>query len=530
MIWSRTLITIVLFSALLLPVVGLGQDSFRDVRPVITRYFDLISSGNYDIASDMWMPKAIERSSRFGITYTDIVLKADCNSPIIRNLDELGSKLGAPVRGYEALDDEVWYQLEYSSVLGSALLSHYYYMERRGDWFWLGYAQDFYSAEWPIVESKYFRIRTDAGVEKYLGAATLAEADQFVETMASQLGISDDMLTRVADEKIEYFYCSSDSVVEQLTGFLVKGTLDLASNDIITADFPHFHELTHLLVNIRLGEMPLYTLPLMREGMAVNLAGRWGKHPAALMDLALFLYREELVIFDSILTMDGFGHETGADIAYPVAGLFSGFLIDRLGMEQFLQVYLRTSGEFDYVNDLSVKQIQEIFVGAIGVNDWTELKTDFDKYLDDWSENEMVAMPGAGDNGKKLIDEDRVVVRDVGDWIAFEFSGESAERPPEGNFIFGKKNDQTGHVSALFESQYGVTQPFEGYRFGVRFDKNEIGLYDYTTNLLVAKYIWGITPSDDYYDDDKNKIGVRFRKSMFRDLFPAQGDWHFLPL
>ena len=42
--------------ATLLPAVGLGQDTFRDVRPVITRYFDLISSGNYDIASDTLTP------------------------------------------------------------------------------------------------------------------------------------------------------------------------------------------------------------------------------------------------------------------------------------------------------------------------------------------------------------------------------------------------------------------------------------------------------------------------------------------
>lgn len=530
MVWSKNFLAGFMLGAMLLPVAGLGQDSYRDVLPAINRYFDLISSGNYDIAGDMWTPEALERSSRFGISYTDIVIKADCNSPIIRNLDELGSKLGAPVRGYETLDDEVWYRLEYADILGTALLRHHYYLQRRGDWFWLGYAQDFYASEWPVVESKYFRIRTDAGVEKYLSAVTLTEADQFVESMASRLGISQSMLTRIGDEKIEYFYCSSDSVVKLLSGFLVKGTLDLASNDIITANFPHFHELTHLLINIRLGEMSLYTLPLVREGMAVNLAGRWGKHPAVLMDLAVFLYDEELVIFDSILTMDGFGNETGVEIAYPVAGVFCGFVIDRIGMEQFLELYLKLSGKFSYVDGLSVQQVQDIFVKTIGVKDWTELKAEFEKYLEARTESQLVAMPGSGGRGRDLLAEDRFVVRDAGDWIAFEFSGESADSPPEGNLVFGKSHDLTGHISQLFESQYGVAQPYEGYRFGVRFDKNEVGLYDYATNQLVAKYIWGITPSDDYYDADQNKIGVRIRKSMFKGIYPAEGDWHFLPL
>ena len=83
----------------------------------------------------------------------------------------------------------------------------------------------------------------------------LAEADRLVETIADRLDMSSERLDLIADAKIEYFYCSSDSVVEQMTGFLVKGTLDLASNDVISADFPHFHEISHLLINIHLKDM-----------------------------------------------------------------------------------------------------------------------------------------------------------------------------------------------------------------------------------------------------------------------------------
>ena len=121
-----------------------AEESYREVIPVINEYFELIFDGNYDIAGDMWTPKALERSGRFGITFTGIPIKADCNSPLMRNLDGPASKMMAPIRKYETLGDkQEWYQVEYADIYGSALLKHNYYLQRRGDWFWFGYPQDF---------------------------------------------------------------------------------------------------------------------------------------------------------------------------------------------------------------------------------------------------------------------------------------------------------------------------------------------------------------------------------------------------
>jgi hypothetical protein len=526
----RKLAAVVFLSTIISPVTSTGQDRHRDVLPVIIQYLDLVVGGSYDIAGDMWTPETIERSGRFGIKFSDIALKVDCNSPVIRNLDELSSQMISPIRNYETLQENAWYKLEYADIHGNALLRHHYYMQRRGDWFWFSYPQDFYSEGWSITESRYLRVRVHPDVEKYLNPVVLAEADLFVEEMAARLEISAPLLEQIARSKIEYFYCASDSVVELLSGFLAKGTVDLASNDVISADFPHFHELTHLLINIRLQEMPLYTLPLAREGLAVNLAGRWGKHPAALMDLAVFLYREELLTFDSILTMSGFMSESGADIVYPVAGVFCGYLIERLGMERVLELYVRLSGKFDYVNGLTTQDIQNIIVEAVDADDWSGLINGFNAYITRYVDRQMVALPGSGRKGSTVVKEDHFTVREAGDWIAFEFTGEPSDSVCEGNLVFAPVEELAGHVSTMFESQYGASQPFEGYRFGVRYDRNEIGLYDYAANLLVAKYIWGITPSDDYYDAERNKIMVRFRKSLLKGRLPRKGQCRLLPL
>ena len=52
-----------------------AQESTNEAVPVINEYFDLILDGNYEIASDMWTPEALERSGRFGITFAGIPIK-----------------------------------------------------------------------------------------------------------------------------------------------------------------------------------------------------------------------------------------------------------------------------------------------------------------------------------------------------------------------------------------------------------------------------------------------------------------------
>jgi hypothetical protein len=522
---------IVTASLLLVATTPMAEDeSYRDAIPVINEYFDLIAAGSFDVAGDMWTPEALERASRFGISYTGIPIKADCNSPVIRNLNQAPISSTSAIRKYEDLDSLTWYRLEYADVYGSTLLKHNYYLQRRGDWFWFGFPQDFYAARWPVVESRYFRVRAHEDARKYVNQIALAEADRFVEQTAKRLGISDSMLQQIATSKIEYYLCSTDSVVEQITGFRVVGTLDLASNDVITADFPHFHELTHLLINIRLHEMPLYTLPFFREGLATSLAGRWGKHSAPLMDLAVFLYRDSLVTLDSTMTMQGFDSESGADMVYPVAGIFLSYLEDKIGMTGCLDLYRSFSGTFDQVNGLSSETIQARIVSAIGLTDWNAVKADFDAFLARYQDKREMAAAGVGQHQRKILQEGRATVYDDGDWLSFEFEVAPGDTLCQGNLVFEPVPDLKGQVSLLFENQYGDKQKFEGYRLGIRFDQNEAGLYDYVTNLLLAKYICGISPSEGYFDPNQKKVAVRFRKSALSGFLPQKGQYRLLPM
>ena len=500
---------------------------------VMQQYFDLLANDNLEVAGDMWMPEALERSGRFGISYPGVALKVDAVSPLIQHLEEKQSSPILPVKSYEQLTSEeagTWYKMEYSEIFGAELERHHYYAQERGDWFWLGYPQDFYAAGWPVVETEYLRIHVHPDVENFLNGAVLAATDRFIRAMADTLELDSDKLDEMADLKIEYFYLPSESMFQEITGYRGKGMLDLASNDIISSTFPHFHEMTHLLVNIRLGEVPVYTLPLFREGLAVRYGGRWGKKASALLDLAVFLHREEFVVLDSLLTMDGFNSGATADLVYPLAGLFSAFVIDERGLDDYFEAYRQLSGPNDSLRALTREQVQTVICETCSFDSWDDARERFEKYMNNRLSDHIGAQPGQLKNGKALFATDNVRVTADDDWRGFVFSYDTTMRAPSGNFLFARDDGLDGKLSSMFEAHYEGVEDFSGYRYGVRFDKNEAGLYDYVTNELLAKYVWGITPSDEYHDSTAHTISLRLRKSLLeKDRLPNDNDYRFLP-
>lgn len=492
-------------------------------------YFDLLASENFETAAMLWTPEAQERSGRFGITYPGLSMRVDATSPVVRNLSTMRYHVTPAAKQAMSLaENGAYMRLEYNSIVNGELVKWPYYAVLNGEYYSLTYPQDFFCATWPVTESKYFRVHAHPDKVVYLNKAVLDEADHFVERMCDSLKIDKSGRSEIAKAKIEFFFCDKDSTVEVITGQHTKGMLDLASNDIISADFPHFHEVVHLLVNISLKEIPLQTLPLLREGIAVELAGRWGKRSTALLDLGVYLYKEKLVELDSILTYDGFESSGGADIAYPVAGLFTSYLMKKIGPLGYWNLY-RQGSFTDYTLDtLGMLEVRRMLVQATGASDWNALVADFTTYLDSASDNMAVARAGVVEGAKTTLEGDGYTVSATKDWICFEFTRDTGA--VHGNLLFSLDQRMVGKRSHLFEEQYGVTQPFEGYRYGVRFDQNEAGLYDYATNELVAKYIWGITPSEEYFDQSARTVKIRFRADLLKDVFSKKQTCQSLPL
>ncbi|MBD3403101.1 hypothetical protein GF420_09420 [candidate division GN15 bacterium] len=524
---NRVIVLCLVTGLLLATLVVDGKASNRGID-VLQEYLDLLYSGNIESAAMLWTESIQERGSRFGIEYTGIPIKHDCNSPFVRSMDLLREYIYTPVSRVRTMKGGQLYRLEFEKVINQQTITHAYYAWMQNGYFWLAYPQDFSTEDWPVVESKYFRIHTHPDRQKYLNRCVLDEADRFVAAMLDTLEMPDDVRSAFAEKKIEYFYVDHDSTIEAWTGHLTKGMYDLPTNDILSSVFPHYHEISHLLVNARLQSMPLYTLPLLREGIAVRYGGRWGKNAAALIDLGVFLQREEIVPFDSILTMHGFANYAGADIAYPVAGVFTYFLLDRLGEDRFYDLYLAFSGDFNPINSMSPIKIQQKFAAESGFDSWEAMMADMNEYLDETLLARRVAEPGSGDDGKLILAGEDFRVENDDEWLDFVFTL-APEDSLRGTLLWGQDTRLAGAASTLFDEHFPQKMPFAGYRYGVRFDRNEAGLYDYGTNQLMAKYIWGITPSEEYLDEESQTIRIRFKKNIVEGTLPEEDDYYRLP-
>lgn len=498
----------------------------RPAVETLEEYFDLLVSGNLASAEGFWTQSAIDRSSRFGITYTDIPLKIDAGSPVVRDLAVMRDYLIPAATQVQVLEGDDYVRMDFKKLVNGVDVEHAYYAYWDGSYFWLTYPQDWVARDWPVLETEYFRIHYAPEFEACLHPVILEEADRFLERAADSLQVPKDVLNEIRKKKVEYFYCDSDSTVLKITGHLTKGTLDLASNDIISAYFPHNHELVHLLVNLKLRTLPLMTQPILREGIAVHLGGRWGKAPTSLMYLGVFLQENGLVEVDSIISVDRFQKQAGADMAYPVAGLFTGFLIDRVGYGNYFKLYRQLSGPIGEVAGMLAPTVKRAIYEAAGYGSWEDLMVDFSEYCKQLETERAVFAPGTMQQRQGGFDDAGVQVRLFHRWVSLTFPANGSDQPT-GNLLFGYDERLKNVRSVLFDEQYRGEMPFPGYRWGIRFDSNEAGLYDYATNQLVGKYIFGITPSDEYRGPDQ-EVQVKYLIDLSDGLAPTEEDHKLL--
>jgi hypothetical protein len=87
--------------------------------------------------------------------------------------------------------------------------------------------------------------------------------------------------------------------------------------------------------------------------------------------------------------------------------------------------------------------------------------------------------------------------------------------PPKGSIFLSPDTSLAQTTSEQLSSQYNGDSNNEGYRYLIRVDQYEAGLYDLGTGQLTAKYIWGMSPSPNYYDSTTAQIAIKFHLSMF---------------
>jgi len=203
-------------------------------------------------------------------------------------------------------------------------------------------------------------IAPDAKIELCRG--TMAHMDDFVKRIAARLGVD----PPVENDRIRFTWATSQ---EQLKAACdIEGDiLGCANGDRITSLYvPHSHELVHS-VSRRVGRPPSFFV----EGLAVAHEGFTG--------LALprrFYYNGTKVeIMELIMSSNAMIREY-AD-GYEKAGRFAAYLIDRHGMDKYLELYAALP------KNAGIQEIEQAFQDRLGLS-LDESITGFASPWKDW--------------------------------------------------------------------------------------------------------------------------------------------------
>ncbi len=518
---DATLIAIT-FLFLYFPAYSQGKSDEVLCNELIQNYFDLVISGNYTSALDLWEPDILSRAERLGITYSSIPIKPDCGSPVIYDFDRLRQFLFSNILSSKVIDSGV-YRVDVQIRLGDEKIEHSYMLRKKDKYFWLIFPQDYYARDWPVSESKYFRFHINPKQEPFFNNVAAKSLDDFVEKTAKRIIIPPERLALLAEKKIDYYLCDGETEVQKISGHVTKGIYDLGADAIISAIFPHYHEVTHLLVNFKLKDLPLFTLPFIQEGTAVYFGGRWQRAPEVMLDFGEYILQYNIVDPDSVLADKSDPNTVSADISYPVDACLMEYLFSTLGSDKFFGLYRAFSGDYEFFMNSSIDSARNILAAQTGKS-WDKTKTDFGAFLKNQKSRGGLIFPGEVATGREVVKDSGVVISSSDKWLKIEYFA-SKDDKADVNFLFGKDTTMAGKLSSIFIEQYKDTRPFDGYRFGIRLDRNEVGLYDYCTNQLMAKYVHDFDPGPNYYDSTSGKYSAYFDIGLLGKNLPTKADY-----
>lgn len=494
---------------------------------LLAGYVQTVLAGDQAGAAACWRPADLATSTRLGITFTDAPLKVDGDSPlwlrrealqtgrlaVRRERPQPGSGAAAEAGGA----DDPGAVRQDLSFMADADTIHFTYHFRRTAGTWRLASPVALAREGDGVAGRYVvlhDIRTArAGTSP---AAAVAMLDSCVEAMADRLDLSETDRERLQRGRLGYLLADPGTVT-RLAGAPTIGVANLQQDVVITSHPCHAHELAHLVLAAWLRELPTYMLPLLQEGVAVHLGGRWGRHPRVMERVGRVTLADGWVTLDDLLTRNGF-QALPPDLSYAPAGTFAGYILDTYGPSGLREACLAAAGDLTTVTRLDGAGVQGRLACALR-SEWPRIAADFNRHA-----SRPVASgiaPGAGAaasaNPKALLDGERCRVEisiDV-DTVSIAIDPAGTGDLAGGALTFGG-DGRAMPANALYAEHFPGRE-YHGESHALLFTTEEAKLYDYRLQSLVALHAEGFWPSTGYRGRPGG--GIRFR--VDRGLWPA---------
>jgi hypothetical protein len=321
----------------------------------------------------------------------------------------------------------------------------------------------FYTRLWTKKQSKYFNFRLQE--PKYFNDYCVKRLDDFVDSLCNLLEIEPYRKELLEKEKIYYTFCKDESEVEKITGFKSKGMAFLNTDEVVTSYQTHFHEIAHILINFKLQNLGLYTLPFFMEGFAVAVGGRGGMAPRVVTDIGYYLQQTGFLTYDSIITNQQF-YNYDANMTYALSGLYNTFLLSEWGAKEYLEIYEKVNGNLEFTRSINNDNLN------------FPPKERFKLFLNDY-ENEILI--NFNDTVKDFFEKSNQLsgnVLDKGNYFKFYVKNEIS--------FFPMNRIDMSYQSKFFSefSSYGYTQE----QYFLLVDSIHIRVYNCYNDELISSY------------------------------------------
>lgn len=424
-------------------------------------------------------------SERLGISYSDVKFKQlisiDIDSQIKTQL--LNKQLGYD---YEIIPLESDFSKLSIKIPQKELKYEYLFCNSK-----LISKPSYYSRNWPKYSSKYFifHVSDSSLINEY----SINELDLFVEKILEILECSDSEIGKLKTAKIHYFLCKNDDEINKLTGYSARGLYYLANDFIISTFNCHYHEISHLLINYKINSLKLFTQPLLQEGFAVAFGGRGGKEPNVILNMGSFLVKSNFLNYDMLLSKSDFS-QYDASLSYPVAGLFTKFLIESIGIEKYLELYIKYTFSSD-----------EIDINQISLND-LQISSEWENYVNQNYSNQPIRTIDINEKEFPLLikeNENTKIYANNNEYLIKVRS-----------YVGLKANEIQNYQSAMFQ-QIFPNSKYQGEKYILTANENEVSIYNLFTNNLIAKYVKGFSIDNNTVQQEDGYFLFSVSKEIF---------------
>ena len=499
---------------IVLSVIVLGSSVlYGQPEKVVRDYLAAIKAGEWAKAQSCWLQSEIERSNKLGIKFSGIDAKYDCTMPYINDRSRIALDQCLEIVKTDYTDsNKAVINVSFKCPMRKQTSQDYYLVNIDGGWR-LCSSMFFYTDTWRIRQSKYFAIHYNDST--LINDFAIAAMDSFVDSLIDLLQVTSDRQQFLETHKIDYYLCTPGEM-KLLSGYDAHGMTSFPFDAIITRHLPHTHEIVHLMANYALRELPLYTAPVIQEGLACCLGGRWGKTSAIINYWGNVSVSLGLTSLNDVITTGGFVNcGGGADAAYAVGSLFTQSLIDNFGAEKFLGFYKALSGDLPRAESLPADSIKSLAENIFKVN-WNVIEDNFDKLAHQCKYCGIIPGHYKPDSGPVLnLKSENADLRIYDADSTYYFEIKVPGDNPGAILIL---SDSTASQTSGYQSwQYAQHQPdarYAGEHFGLKINKDEVGLYDYFTNVLTAKFVYSFTPDENYYNAGSGQVTFSLNKSL----------------